>query len=367
MTFFKKYLLPGFVFQSVVIGGGYGTGRELVEFFLTQGPAGGYFGMMVALCIWSVVMAVTFELARVGRHYDYRSFLNDLLGKGWLVYEIVYVAGLIIVISVIGSAASELLRDMFALPPTLGSILMMVLVGFFVFKGSALIEKALSAWSFALYAVYVAVIVVTWHAFGDKIKATAVMHIEGSQWFFGGVKYAAYNIGIVPAVLFATRHIERRKEAFAAGALAGVIAMLPGVLIYTAMLSQYPEVISEAVPANFLLAKLGFPVFQLIFQLILFGTFVETGIGIIHGFNERIAGIYQDRNAEMPPALRLSLALLIMTVAIYLAGAIGLVALIAKGYGTLTWGYWLVYLLPVMTVGVWRIFRPRRPSQGCNE
>ena len=31
---FKKYFLPGFVFQSMVIGGGYGTGRELVEFFL---------------------------------------------------------------------------------------------------------------------------------------------------------------------------------------------------------------------------------------------------------------------------------------------------------------------------------------------
>ena len=30
---FKKYLLPGFVFQSVTIGGGYGTGRELVEYF----------------------------------------------------------------------------------------------------------------------------------------------------------------------------------------------------------------------------------------------------------------------------------------------------------------------------------------------
>ena len=29
----KIYLLPGAVLQSVMIGGGYGTGRELVEFF----------------------------------------------------------------------------------------------------------------------------------------------------------------------------------------------------------------------------------------------------------------------------------------------------------------------------------------------
>ena len=31
-NWFQRYLLPGFVFQSVIIAGGYGTGRELVEF-----------------------------------------------------------------------------------------------------------------------------------------------------------------------------------------------------------------------------------------------------------------------------------------------------------------------------------------------
>jgi hypothetical protein len=28
--FFRRYLLPGFVFESAVIAGGYATGRELV-------------------------------------------------------------------------------------------------------------------------------------------------------------------------------------------------------------------------------------------------------------------------------------------------------------------------------------------------
>ena len=36
--FFRRYLLPGFVFEAAVIGGGYATGRELVEFFLPAGP-----------------------------------------------------------------------------------------------------------------------------------------------------------------------------------------------------------------------------------------------------------------------------------------------------------------------------------------
>ena len=35
-TWYKKYLLPGFIAQSVLIAGGYGTGRELVEYFVIR-------------------------------------------------------------------------------------------------------------------------------------------------------------------------------------------------------------------------------------------------------------------------------------------------------------------------------------------
>jgi uncharacterized membrane protein YkvI len=38
-------------------------------------------------------------------------------------------------------------------------------------------------------------------------------------------------------------------------------------------------------------------------------------------------------------------------------GKIGLVGLIAKGYGFLTWVFILVFVIPVMTIGVVRILR----------
>ena len=63
MTFLnslRRFLLPGFVFQSVVIAGGYGTGRELAEFFLSEGPVGGLLAMAVSTLVWSgVCMANT--------------------------------------------------------------------------------------------------------------------------------------------------------------------------------------------------------------------------------------------------------------------------------------------------------------------
>ena len=35
-----KYLIPGFIFQSVVIGGGYGTGAEIAQYFGVNGMLG---------------------------------------------------------------------------------------------------------------------------------------------------------------------------------------------------------------------------------------------------------------------------------------------------------------------------------------
>src|SRR3546814_17965303 len=89
-TWFKRYLLPGFVFQAAVIAGGYATGRELVEFFLPAGPWGGLLGMVVSMLVWSAVLLASFELDRVARAADYRSFFTVQLGGGGVVLGVGY-------------------------------------------------------------------------------------------------------------------------------------------------------------------------------------------------------------------------------------------------------------------------------------
>jgi uncharacterized membrane protein YkvI len=141
---FRKYLLPGFVFQSVVIAGGYGTGRELVEFFLGYGPLNGLLAMLlISTVIWSAVCAASFEFARIFRAYDYRSFFKNLLGKGWFTFEICYFAQLALVLAVIAAAAGSILQETFRLPYAVGVIGIMAAVGLLVFKGSTTIARVL--------------------------------------------------------------------------------------------------------------------------------------------------------------------------------------------------------------------------------
>jgi uncharacterized membrane protein YkvI len=121
-SFFQRFLLPGFAFKAVVIGGGYATGRELAEFFLPCGLRGGLFGMLVSMVLWSVVCAVTFLFARATHSQDYRSFFRHLLGRGWFVFEIAYVLLLMLILSVFGAAAGAIGEALVGAPPLVGTL-----------------------------------------------------------------------------------------------------------------------------------------------------------------------------------------------------------------------------------------------------
>ena len=360
---FQRYLLPGFVFQSVIIAGGYGTGREIVEFFLSYGPLPGLLGMvLITTVIFSLVAAISYELARRFRLYDYRSFFKRLLGPAWVLFELAYITLMFLVIAVIGAAAGSIVQEIFGLPYAAGVIVVMSAIAGLLFMGSAPIERALAGWSFVLYAAYIVFFVWSLVRFGDQIAAAfgAPAAAAGGNWVLGGMRYAAYNVSAVPVVLFAVRHIKTRREAISAGLLTGPIGIFPGLLFYIVMAGQYPEIIDRAVPVNHLLELLGSRAFQIIFQVVLFGTLVETGTGMIHAVNERLAATFEEKGKAMPRQLRSLTAVVFLGVAILLS-RIGLVDLIARGYGSLTWLFLAVYVLPILTFGVWLLVRRPRP------
>ena len=87
-------------------------------------------------------------------------------------------------------------------------------------------------------------------------------------------------------------------------------------------------------------------------------TLVDTGVAMLHAINERVAKVYEERQRPMPRAMRPAIAITVMVISVYAAGAIGLVDLIAKGYGWLTYAFIVLLIIPVLTIGVWRITRP---------
>jgi len=363
---FRKYVMPGLVFQGVLIGGGYGTGREVVEYFMRFGPRAGILGMVaVTLPVWALMLAVTFEFARKFGTYDYRSLLMNLLGRFWISFELFYITLLVIVLAVVGSAAGVLLRDFLGVPYLVGVVVMLGAVGFLTFKGSGLIEKSFSVWSIFIYVVYVAFLVVSALRFGGAIASHLGASASSPGWALSAFKYGLYNMCVIPAILFCVRHIETRREAMAAGAIAAVIGLLPAFLFYIAILGQYPDVVSQEIPAVHVLEQARLPALLVAFVVMLFGTLVQTGTGFIHGVNERIQHALAARGKEFPDWQRPAIAVALLLVSLGLA-RFGIIALVARGYGLISWGIFAIYFVPLMTVGVYRIcargHQPRAPE-----
>ncbi|MDG1708056.1 MAG: hypothetical protein P8H03_04800 [Emcibacteraceae bacterium] len=356
-TFFQRYLLPGLIYQSVIIAGGYATGREIVEFFFGAGPLGGLLGILVAMIIWSVSLAACFELARITKSFDYQTYFSQTLGRFSVLFEIAYMLQIILVISIVGAASGELLEENYGIAAIWGTTTMMVSVGILVFFGSSIIEKFLSAWSILLYFAYAGFVVMCFNVFGDKISNTFENVPVGDGWFMGGLTYAGYNLATIPAVLFCIRHISTRKEAIGAGLLAGPIAMIPAIFFFVAMMGYYPEISEQSLPVNYLLNVLDVPAFKIIFEIILFGTFIETSTALIHSINERISVTYERKNKIMPRIMRPVIALGILFIAIVLATEFGVVNLISQGYGTLTYVFIVLIIVPLFTIGMFKIIK----------
>jgi uncharacterized membrane protein YkvI len=320
-------------------------------------PLGGILGMFaVTLVIWGIVLAVTFEFSRKFRAYDYRTFFMNLIGRFWFIFEVLYIITMLLVLAVIGSAAGILLRDNFGIPYIVGVIIMLASIGFLTFKGASLIEKVLSGWSFLIYIVYALFLIVALLKFGLQIQKNLLSGLIISKWALGGFKYALYNMCAITAVFFCINHIETRKEAIAAGLIGGLIGILPGFFFYVAVLGHYPDVISEELPAIFVLQKAGVPSLLILFQIALFGTLIETGTGFIHAVNERIQSTLRAKGKKFPAWQRPLVAIAFLLASLGIS-TFGLISLVAKGYGSLSWGLFIVFFVPLMTLGLYKAFR----------
>ncbi len=94
---------------------------------------------------------------------------------------------------------------------------------------------------------------------------------------------------------------------------------------------------------------------MLIFQVVIFGTFIETGTTLLHSVNERVAEVYLEKDLNMPQYLRPVIALILLFIAIYLADSVGLVSLIGQGYFYSAYLFLVILVISVLTRGVWLV------------
>lgn len=365
---FATLVLPAIVAQSMIIGGGYSTGREIMEYAGRFGPRG-WWAVAVIFVGFAVLSALAFEVARIGRAYDYKSWGRLLIGRLWPAYDVLLVVMLLLVIAVMQAAVGSILEETVGLPYGAGLAVVFVMVGLLAWRGTSFIERFETVGSVALYVAYVvfSVLILT------GVEPRAAMATEMPQPATGtvllsGVKYVGYNLAVLPPVLFCLHRQRRRSEALFSGVLSGVAMTVPFALTFLCLMRFWPDpgVVEADVPWIPMLSVVGerwggTGPWLWIFGVVAGWTLLETAVGGIHALVDRLEQnlgdlprVLRPADGEMRPWQRSAAAIAILTGASLLA-RLGIIDLVSRGYGALSWGFILFMAVPLLVVGSRRL------------
>ncbi len=361
---FTRWLLPGLGVKAVVIGGGYATGRELAEFFLSNGPWGGLFAILFATVLFSIFCSLTFVAARRFQTYDYKSFFKQVLGPAWHVFELAYLIFVILILAVYGAAAGAIGNAVFGAPVWVGTVLLAACIAGVVAFGNRAVERLFRDVSYYLYAIYGIFIVLALWKFGVLVPKGFAANPQTSGWVLSGITYFGYNIVGAVVILPVLRHLLSDRDAVIAGTIAGPLTMLPALLFFIPMVAFYPEVQSATLPSDFMLQRIGIPAFHILFQAMIFSALLESGTSSVHAINQRIDhALLTHYGKQLTHRQRLTIAVVVLIGCMFLASRFGLVALIATGYRALAYILLATFILPLITVGVWKLWKwPSAPQ-----
>ncbi len=362
---YQLYVLPGIIFQSVLIGGAYATGREIVEYGAKFGAAGLWSVAAIGLG-FALMTAICYEFARVTGAFDYRTLVRELIGPAWPLFDALYVAMVVVVIAVVSAATGSVGERVLGMPYWLGVGLVILLVGVINARGRATIEAFKTVGSALLYVGYATF---AWMVLSRSGPALGRVLASGDSSYVAdaslgtilgtGILYVGYNLAGLPSTLFVIDRHTSRRQTFGAGLIAGLLSTIPFVLTFLAVLAFYPDpdVLGVEVPWLAMLERTGGGWLIAFYAVVVLWTLVETSVGMIHALIDRISvnRVESGGEALSPRAAGLISVGLLLTSA--LLSQLGIIALVAQGYTLMAYGFLALFALPLLTVGVARIWR----------
>lgn len=356
---FRVLIIPSAVFLSVLFGASYGSGREVVEFVSSNGPTGGLFAILTLVTTHVILLLLSFELARLYRSYDYVSFFKVLLRRGWFLYEIVILVGLVIALSITTTVGGTVLEDHFGISAWIGSLMILGLVVVLNYYGRTIVEESMMISVTALFLVLAVLILQLVSGYSDQVTEAFAAHEYEGGAVYKGLMYAIGGGGYLPLLLYCAIGLKSRSEVITAGVFAAVVAAIPALIFHFAFMAGYPTVIEQRIPTYWMFEQISTPLMLNIYVVVMFVLVAQTGVGVLQGLIERLDVWHQKKKGG--PLTRAGHGAVAGVAVIFSMslGSMGIVALILRGYTIMFASFIFVFVIPLLTYGVYLVYRGR--------
>lgn len=324
------------VYIATVIGAGFASGREMVQFFAQYGGTG-LVGLAVATLLLSYGGTQILLYCQERRIASYEELLKGLSGRLLPLVDLGYTILLLAGVSIMIAGAEEAISYMGF--PFVGRYITALLMLVVLIKGT---EGVLSVSSYIVPLLLLVMVMVAVRTV--IVSGLSLPHTYSVAGIGAGILYGTYNLGFAMAIFSGlSRQITSKATAVRAGTFSGLILGLLATIITIALWSAGPATQDKSIP----LVNLAYewsPWIGVIYALILWGAMYTTALA---------NGLALALRINKQGKLIWSLSCFLVVTSGLLLSYVGFVELVSSAYPL--FGYLGLYLL-------YQLLRLQKPS-----
>lgn len=261
MRNFRLSLQVGAIFIGTVVGAGFASGQEIMQFFTRFGRMG-MITLMLSGILFYIAAAAVMKAAAYYSTYNYKDLIYRISGnKTGFLYDILITAFLLIGTSVMFAGSGALFRESMGVSTFWGIALMALLTLLIILQSLDGILRVNSTIVPMLFLVVAAVLVSTVikgdvGSIGTKLSENYSGNFLKPIFFF--LFYCSYNTFLSIGVLAAIPEKIRNRPVLKAGVLFGAMGlMLLSLMLNISLTIKSPQVFEYSIPMGYIISDFG--------------------------------------------------------------------------------------------------------------
>lgn len=290
----KQSIQIALAYMSVVIGGGFASGQEVLQFFTGYGLIG-----IVGTLVSGVLFAfLGMQIARMSSQMQansHKEVLYKLFGtRIGLVVDVVLSFFLYGVGVVMLAGSGSIFTQEYNLPPLFGGVLMTVLVVATLCLHVTRIINLISAvmpFLLAMVLIITTYSIFNYNASVETLDAVARENNETvtGNWFVGALLYASFNIAVGFPMLAVIGGMTKQPKAAAVGGVLGGLGLGALILLLNiGLFANINQLQGIEMPSLALSARIS-PILSVVMSIALVCMIYSTAVGMFFAFSARFA------------------------------------------------------------------------------
>ncbi|MDT8465032.1 hypothetical protein OYC61_018335 [Alcaligenes nematophilus] len=292
MSNIKNILGIAMAFVGVVVGAGFASGQEILQFFSSFGYRGLLGGVVSGLCFTILGMAVG-ELSQVSVSHSFKEGLYLICGpRLGVVVDIMITFFMYAIAVVMFAGGGSLMEQQWGVPAQYGSIAVMLITVLIVFLRVDRVMAFIGSITPILVLMMIFLCIYSWNTRDlplEELDVIAQTKPQGAgHWLVGSLLYVSYNMVVgAPFLMIAGAQATSRRNALLGGLVGGLLLGFLIVLISAGVFGRIDTIGSAALPM-LMLATEQSKLLGTIMSVVIFAMILTTSVGVLYSFSARI-------------------------------------------------------------------------------